>query len=776
MTSASPLPPERRHARSRYADIPVYQADSRRADGNSGSARRNGATRAATSDTSDAAAAASSDAGNADSRVGGRHQDAKHMSTGIPERTRHSDTTRPQETGRQASQKASRGADASRGAGRAPVSRRRTDGPHRRKGTHSATRGAVSSIARRPVLRIILSVIAVILVICAIDAAANWGKIYPGVHVGEVDVSGMTVGEAASAVDSHYGNILASNEVNIYADEESLQRAREGATVENPAESENISADEAAKSKKVWTTNASELGARVDSAALAQRALAVGRDDGGIFSRLAAQALGWTVDTAVVMDDAAVENLAYEIDRAIGNEHEDYGVTIEDGVASVTIGHAGREVNRDTLRREISQQLLGEAEEEGILAVAEDAAVHIDQATAQAAADHVNAAIAYGATFDFSGTVWEADASDLGNLVVTQASQTDEGWELVASYDESLAKSALLANLQSTYDEQNIKVQFEKSGDDVVVRTSASGTMPEAGAALESLEQQTLENPPASTPIIEVTGTQLPESMSVEEAMDYGLITTVSSFETEYTGGSTNRNTNIHLAADLIDNSIAKADGGTWSFNAVAGNCNEEKGFKNAGTIIGGEIVDDVGGGICQVATTVFNAVYEAGYPVDERTNHSLYMASYPAGRDAAVSWPDLDLVWRNDTGSDVLMQTSWTDTTVTVTLLGVDPGYTVSTEEGEFKEGAKYSTRTIEDDSLEEGQTELQQAGIDGSSIEVTRTVKDAAGNIVRQDTFSSVYDAQDEIIAVGPNTDVDSVTGDDSEDDESGAYDVTG
>ncbi len=207
----------------------------------------------------------------------------------------------------------------------------------------------------------------------------------------------------------------------------------------------------------------------------------------------------------------------------------------------------------------------------------------------------------------------------------------------------------------------------------------------------------------------------------------------------------------------MLNNSIVKANGGQWSFNEVAGDCNAERGFKGAGTIVDGQVVDDIGGGICQVATTVFNAVYEAGLPVVERQNHSLYIASYPAGRDAAISWPELDLVWSNDTNCDILVQTSWTDSTVTVTLLGVDPGYSVESVEGEFKDGAKHGVRTEESRDLARGEYQVKQAGVDGSSIDVTRIVRDADNKIVRKDTFTSVYDAQDEIIEVGPNTDLD-------------------
>ena len=78
----------------------------------------------------------------------------------------------------------------------------------------------------------------------------------------------------------------------------------------------------------------------------------------------------------------------------------------------------------------------------------------------------------------------------------------------------------------------------------------------------------------------------------------------------------------------MLNNSIARADGGEWSFNDTVGEANEEAGFQAAHAIINGEYDDAIGGGIWQVATTVFNAVYEAGYPVTERRNHSLYILS----------------------------------------------------------------------------------------------------------------------------------------------------
>lgn len=609
-------------------------------------------------------------------------------------------------------------------------------------------------------------VVVAFMAIGALDAIVNWGKIYTGVRIGSVEVSGMTVEEATAAVDAVYGKRLNAAEVNIYADEATYEKAKAGQDIEDLQESETVSSDEAAAQRKVWTTNASELQARIYPDQLAEQALKVGREDGGIGARIEAQTFGREIAPTAKMSKSAVESLARSIDRAIGEEHADCDIDLSSGVAYVVAGHDGQEVNRDMLAREISAQLLGLSEEQGIVAHAEHADMRVSEADAQAVADRINAGLAYGATFEFEGTRWEAGTYDLAVLIDTKIQQGDDGtWTIAASYDEAAAKQAILSHLSTAFSKQNIKVEFAKADDGIMVNTDASGTMPEVGKAVAALDQATLQATPAATPVVRVEGTQIPASMSIDAARDYGLISVISSYETEYTEGATNRNTNIHLAADLIDDSIVKANGGTWSFNETAGECNEEKGFKGAGTIVGGEIVDDVGGGICQVATTVFNAVFEAGLPVDERSNHSLYIASYPSGRDAAVSWPELDLRWHNDTNCDILLQTEWTDSTITVTLLGVDPGYTVESREGEFKEGAKYNVRTEVDDDLAQGETQLKTSGQDGMSIEVSRRVKDASGNILHEETFSSVYDAIDEVILVGPNTEVDLSLYDDRE-----------
>ena len=92
------------------------------------------------------------------------------------------------------------------------------------------------------------------------------------------------------------------------------------------------------------------------------------------------------------------------------------------------------------------------------------------------------------------------------------------------------------------------------------------------------------------------------------------------------------------------------APGATFSFNQATGDRNAAKGFLEAPVIMNGEVETGLGGGVCQVSTTVFNAAFDAGLPITSRTNHALYISHYPLGRDATVDYPDVDLKFVNDT------------------------------------------------------------------------------------------------------------------------------
>ena len=439
---------------------------------------------------------------------------------------------------------------------------------------------------------------------------------------------------------------------------------------------------------------------------------------------------------------------------AVGNKRINFGISINDGVASVTNGNDGNEVTAEWLTSHLNETFLGTEPATKTVLETQYMPLQANEDDAKKAADTVNASIAAGASFVYGDQTWNASSADLGNLITTSLSEEGEGrWTLSPVFDESKTKNALLSSLHSNIDSDGLQVSFAKDGNgQITVSSNAKGTAPVASDVMDTLNTTFfVQETRTQAPQISVPSTDVPSSLSFEDAKSFGLITDLSSFTTQYSSGNEARVNNIHTAADLLSGSIAKANGGSWSFNDIAGEATSDKGYQAAGAIVGGEYSDAVGGGICQVATTVFNSVYLAGYPIEKRYNHTLYIESYPKGRDAAIAYPDLDLVWKNDTSSDVLVMMSYTSTSVTATLWGVDPQYQVSTEYGEWKKGEPYSTTYKTDDTLASGKEYVKTTGVDGSSITIVRTVKDHEGKILHEDSFTSTYAPKNKVVVKG-------------------------
>lgn len=164
----------------------------------------------------------------------------------------------------------------------------------------------------------------------------------------------------------------------------------------------------------------------------------------------------------------------------------------------------------------------------------------------------------------------------------------------------------------------------------------------------------------------------------------------VSRFTTYYSCCQ-DRVTNIQQIAKLVTGAVIPA-GQELSVNTLVGERTEEKGFVPAGSILGGELVDSVGGGVSQFATTLYNAVYWAGLEDIHHQPHSWAFSRYPTGIEATISWPVPDLKFRNNTDHPVILRTTTTDTSVTAEIWGYNHGRIVS---GDHKNG-RTTTKTL--------------------------------------------------------------------------------
>ncbi len=158
----------------------------------------------------------------------------------------------------------------------------------------------------------------------------------------------------------------------------------------------------------------------------------------------------------------------------------------------------------------------------------------------------------------------------------------------------------------------------------------------------------------------------------------------VSTFTTRYAPGEP-RVVNIRLASRLLDGTVL-TPGATFSMNEALGQRTTERGFVPAPTIVGGggRLIDTVGGGISQVATTLYNAAFFAGLDLVEHQPHSIYIERYPIGREATISWGGPELVFRNDWPAPLRMRLDATDSSLTVRFFSARLGRRVETKTSE--------------------------------------------------------------------------------------------
>jgi vancomycin resistance protein YoaR len=238
--------------------------------------------------------------------------------------------------------------------------------------------------------------------------------------------------------------------------------------------------------------------------------------------------------------------------------------------------------------------------------------------------------------------------------------------------------------------------------------------------------------------------------LTTAEAQALGITGTVGTYSTVY-GGDPNRIHNVQLVAHLVDHKLV-APGATFSFNGATGERSAAKGFLEAPVIINGELQTGLGGGVCQVSTTVFNAAYEAGLPITARTNHALYISHYPLGRDATVNYPDTDLKFVNDTGRWLLLRTFVGSYSLTVALYGAPQHRRVETVAAPLRVVAPPPVEKTVDATLKPGTTAVDDAGVPAQATSVERKVYSPSGKLLSDSTWYSSYRSEPRIIRVGP------------------------
>lgn len=585
----------------------------------------------------------------------------------------------------------------------------------------------------------ILGALGVLLALVAIDAAASWGRIHPGVRVSGVRVGGMKPIEARSALDSSLRARSARPVIVSFGDER-------------------------------WKVSADDIGLSFDTAAMIRDAMAVGRE-GGAIRVIADRAGAWVgasrLPARPTADPERLDTALDEIAKGIDVDPVDASVAVDGTELSVVAGKNGRGLVRDEARDRVLIAML--STQRTVQAPVRMVPVAITDDEAEEARAVALKMLDGPATITHGEKEWEFAPARIADWIAFRRSdEAEEGVDETstpAAQGEALvqstsAEATLVAYISKPRAGEDIvqavgekvgrpakNASFTTRGGRVTILPSQQGIGPDLDLLSRELTNELSDE--SSDRTVEMRTARVEPEITTAEAREMGITERIARYTTTYGAGNRPRVNNIHLLGDSLDGKLIRP-GGTFSFNKAVGQRTAAKGYQEANAIVNGKLVPQLGGGICQVGTTLFNTVYESGLPVLERRNHSFYISHYPKGRDATVSWGGPDLKFKNDTEHWVLISVSYTASSITIALYGTDPGYDVDSSVSAWRNVKDFRTEEVKDDSIYEGSKVIEDPGVTGRTITVTRTVQ-RNGEIVRTDSFVSVYKPKTQVVRVG-------------------------
>ncbi|MDO4562427.1 MAG: VanW family protein [Clostridia bacterium] len=228
---------------------------------------------------------------------------------------------------------------------------------------------------------------------------------------------------------------------------------------------------------------------------------------------------------------------------------------------------------------------------------------------------------------------------------------------------------------------------------------------------------------------------------------------TLSTFSTQYKTSSANRSNNIVKASEAMNGKILMP-GEEFSFNDTVGQRTTARGYTVAHAYANGQVIDEVGGGICQVSSTLYVAALYANLEITSRRNHQLPVAYVKAGLDATVDWGNIDFKFKNNTSFPVKIQTANESKKLTITMVGTktDPEITIEVTSNTIGTTAP-AVKEVLDDTLAEGVRVTETSGANGIIAEAYRIVYKNGVELNREYLGKSTYKATTEVVRVGTN-----------------------
>jgi vancomycin resistance protein YoaR len=533
-------------------------------------------------------------------------------------------------------------------------------------------------------------------------------KVPRGTTVAGVDIGGRTQATAASALEDGLADRIDSEiSVTVGDRTESVTPEEAGLSVDYVASVAEAGGEESWEPQRLWD-------------------YFTGGDD---------------LDAVVTVDDAAMSALLERLGADLGTVPVDGDVTFEKGEIVVTDPVVGEAIDPEAARDALVAAYLSDgAEAEFTLAPAQP---DIDDADVQAALDEfANPALSGQVTLVFGKSPVRLLPREFAPVLGMKA----EGGVLLPELDT--ARLTRLVGEGISNDGAPADATFEvRNGKPRVVPAKPGVTYEPADVtdAFLSLVTRT-----EGERRMKVEATVAEPEFTTKDARALGIKEKVSSFPT-YFPYAEYRNINIGRAAELVDGTVLEP-GETFSLNDVVGERTRENGFTEGFIISNGIFKEDLGGGVSQMATTLFNAMFFAGLKDIEHKPHSFYISRYPVGREATVAWGAVDLRFQNDTPHGVLIKASVKPSTpssqgeVVVTMYSTKVWDITTKTSGRYA-SVPHKTRTLNTADC------YPNEGYSGFQVDVWRYFKKPGSSALdHEEKFHTVYTPSDTVICKPP------------------------
>lgn len=337
--------------------------------------------------------------------------------------------------------------------------------------------------------------------------------------------------------------------------------------------------------------------------------------------------------------------------------------------------------------------------------------------------------------------------SDVMTYVMHRVDALLHGKEMNIRYkvDGPMAESYFL-NYAKAMGQVGTNATITLEGDKVVHQPAKVGRKLDVTATMKRLQEQLQEGKVETLELVINESAQ----PTITDKDLVSITSILGSFTTYFDGSNTSRAHNIHLASQKIHQTFIPA-GGIFSFNQVVGERTPEAGYDDAPVFMGGRLVPGIGGGICQVSSTLFNAALLSGMDIVERDTHFAPVSYIPVGLDATVAWGYIDFQFKNPYSHPIYVIAEEGAGYVTITILGAkeDVPQSVTITKGKEQKIPNKKIEKINDTVKEET---IEEPGHEGISVDTTRTIVYGDGRSSTY-TFNSYYEPVDTVLVTGPN-----------------------